>query len=297
MITDKRRLSRYRGPWLVLFVVHGLLTVNLSLAEKLPALDCVIAPYQVVDLASPVPGVLDKIYVDRSDFIKQGDVAASLEAGVEHASVVLARARAAIDSEVQVNSVNLDFDKRRKDRMDALYQKKSISIDLKEEAEREQRLSMWRLQQARDLKGIRQLELLRAEEQLQQKTIRTPFSGFVLKRYKGAGEYVEDQPIMRIAQLDPLAVEAVVPIDLHGQLKAGMRAQVYTQGDNGQSYEAQVITIDRAGDAASGTFGVRLTLPNPDYRVLAGVKCLLKFSAGVAHSPVMPGGDNPTALR
>jgi len=30
-------------------------------------------------------------------------------------------------------------------------------------------------------------------------------------------------------------------------------------------------------DAASGTFGVRLRLPNPGYRVPAGVKCKAHF--------------------
>lgn len=32
------------------------------------------------------------------------------------------------------------------------------------------------------------------------------------------------------------------------------------------------------GDVASGTFGVRLSLPNADYAIPAGVKCRLQFA-------------------
>lgn len=259
--------------------MFAILFPGLTFAAELPPLDCIINPYRVVDLASSVPGVLDNVYFNKSDFIKQGETAASLEAGVERASVVLAQARAAINSEVQVNSVNLEFDQRRMHRMEALYQKKTISVDLKDEADREQSLSRWRLQQARDLKGIRKLELMRAQEQLNQKVIRTPIAGFVLQRFKEVGEYVEDQPIMRIAQLDPLYIEAIVPMKFHDQVRQGMRAQVYPEASGQHPYEAEVTVIDRVGDAASGTFGIRLTLPNPEYRVMAGAKCIVKIGS------------------
>lgn len=282
------KISRKKGANFLLGTALAFVWVNPLAAEALPPLDCVINPYQVVDLASSVPGVLEKIYVDKSDFIERGEVAATLESAVERSSVVLAEARAAIQSEVQVSAVNLDFDGRRKVRMDALYAKKTVSIEIKDEAEREHSLSKWRLQQAKDLKGIRQLELLRAQKQLEQKTIRTPIAGFVLQRFKEAGEYVEDQPIMRIAQLDPLYVEAVVPIDLHGRISKDMRAQVYVQSSTTQApeaYEARVSTVDKVGDASTGTYAIRLTLPNPDFQILAGVKCSIKFADGVVAAP------------
>lgn len=282
MIFYKSGITKRSRAKLIACLVLATLPAAYTAAEELPPFDCVINPYRTVDLASSVPGVLETLYVDKSDYIEQGEIAASLVAGVERASVVLAKARAAIESEVQVNSVNLDFDRRRKERMDALYEKKTISIEIKDEAEREHSLSRWRLQQARDLKNIRQLELLRAEEQLKQKTIRTPIAGFVLTRFKEAGEYVEDQPIMRIAQLDPLYVEAVIPIEFHGQVNKGMRAQVYTGKSQSDSSEARVTVVDRVGDAGTGTYAIRLTLPNPDFKVLAGVRCSLKFSGGGA---------------
>ncbi|MEJ2180550.1 MAG: efflux RND transporter periplasmic adaptor subunit, partial [Gammaproteobacteria bacterium] len=35
--------------------------------------------------------------------------------------------------------------------------------------------------------------------------------------------------------------------------------------------------VDQVIDAASGTVGVRLELPNPNYKIPAGVKCKVNF--------------------
>jgi multidrug efflux pump subunit AcrA (membrane-fusion protein) len=45
----------------------------------------------------------------------------------------------------------------------------------------------------------------------------------------------------------------------------------------GGTYPARVTVVDRVVDAASGTFGVRLQLPNPGYRLPAGLKCKTRF--------------------
>lgn len=246
-------------------------------AEPIPALDCIISPFRSVELASPVPGVLAEVSVEESTFVKRGEVTAKLESQVELASVVLAKARSEVNSEVAVNNVNYDYDRKRKQRIDTLYAKKSVSFDTKDQADREFSLSKFRLQQAEDLVAIRSLEMVRAEAQLEQKTIRSPIDGFVVEHYKNPGEYVEDQAIMRIAQLDPLRVETVVPVEFLHQLGPGQTARVHPETHNRKAVVATVTTIDRVADVASGTIAVQLTLPNPDYNVLAGVKCVLEF--------------------
>ena len=40
---------------------------------------------------------------------------------------------------------------------------------------------------------------------------------------------------------------------------------------------ATVTVVDRVLDAASGTFGVRLALPNPDLLLPAGIRCKISF--------------------
>jgi multidrug efflux pump subunit AcrA (membrane-fusion protein) len=38
-----------------------------------------------------------------------------------------------------------------------------------------------------------------------------------------------------------------------------------------------VVVVDKVVDAASGTLGVRLELPNPDNKIPAGIKCRVTF--------------------
>lgn len=56
---------------------------------------------------------------------------------------------------------------------------------------------------------------------------------------------------------------------------------------NGAS-AATVTVVDRVIDAAIGTFGVRLSLPNPDYRLPAGLRCQVRFLPGRAPAQGRP---------
>ena len=245
--------------------------------SKIPGVDCVINPYRVADLASPVAGVIDELYVKRSQQVKAGQVVVQMEADVDRANVELARYRAEIQSEIRLGQVNKSFDDQRKKRIDTLHLQQASSVEDKDEARREAGLSRWKLAQARELAEIRKLELRRSEQQLRQKSIKAPFDGFVLDTFKYPGEYVEDKAILRLAQLDPLVVEAIVPMENFGEVKVGMMAEVLPEVYSTQKLSARVTIVDRIGDTASSTFGVRLVMPNPQHLIPAGLKCVVKF--------------------
>lgn len=242
-------------------------------ADELPAADCVITPHRITELSSPVMGVIEDVLVQKSDRVTQGQVVATLESSVEKAAVELARVRAAIDSEVEEGLINRDFDSKRKKRIDSLFQQKNISEDVRDEFLRDEKLAHVRLRQAQDLKRIRQYELAGMEARLAQKSIHAPFDGYVLERMKNPGEFVEEQAILRIAQLDPLNVEAIFPIELFGKIKPGMTARILMEAFPANPKTAKVVLVDTIGNAASGTFGVRLEIPNPDNAIPAGMKC------------------------
>jgi multidrug efflux pump subunit AcrA (membrane-fusion protein) len=82
---------------------------------------------------------------------------------------------------------------------------------------------------------------------------------------------------LTVAGIDPLHVEVVVPVALFGSIRKGMRAEVKPEAPVGGSYTATVVIVARVVDAASGTFGVRLELPNPANRLPAGLKCTVRF--------------------
>jgi LysM repeat protein len=98
-----------------------------------------------------------------------------------------------------------------------------------------------------------------------------------VERFLHPGEYVEDQPILKLAQIHPLNVEVILPVEMLGSVKAGMGATVKPEAPVTGFYTAKVKIVDKVVDAASGTFGVRLELPNPDYQLPPGLKCKVVF--------------------
>jgi hypothetical protein len=77
--------------------------------------------------------------------------------------------------------------------------------------------------------------------------------------------------------LDPLHVEVIVPVEYLGRITPGMRAEVTPVVSSQGMHVATVTRVDRVADAASGTFGVRLSLSNPDYAIPGGLRCQLGF--------------------
>ena len=132
------------------------------------------------------------------------------------------------------------------------------------------------------MRGTTSLGLERANVAQARQTIRSPISGVVVDRFLSPGEYSSgqlkrDAAIVKIAQIDPLRIEAFAPIGLRGKIQTGMPAQVIVDSPTNTKLEARVTIVDPVVDAASSTFRVRLALPNPNHRVSAGLRCKLKF--------------------
>lgn len=245
--------------------------------QEVPELDCLMEPHVVVDVGTDAEGILEALAVDRGDRVREGQVLATLESGVEQAAVALARARAEATAEVQAKQVSLAYGKRREKRFQELYANNAVPELDRDEAQTEAALASLKLREALEKKRLAELELNRAVAALKRRTIRSPVSGVIVDRLAGPGESVEDQAVLRVAQLDPLNVEVIVPVSLYGTIKEGTPALVMPEAPVGGNYRAVVTIVDQVIDAPSGTFGVRLELPNPNYSLPGGLKCRVRF--------------------
>lgn len=267
---------------LVALNVAPLLVPMASAAEALEPLECVIEPRVVVELSSEVDGVVAKAHVDRADEVSAGQLLAELESEVETATLALAKARASMDSDVRLQEVARGYEVRRSNRLDALYRTSALSLQEKDQADAELQLSAWKVRRAKDDQALARLEVERAEADLARRAIRSPIDGVVVERFVGPGETVEDQPLYRLAQIDPLNVEVIVPAAMYGQIQLGMHAEIRPEDPVGGRHSARVEIVDKVLDAASGTFGVRLSLPNPDHQLPAGLRCQVQFLSTMA---------------
>jgi RND family efflux transporter MFP subunit len=254
----------------------GLLLLAVAQADGAD-LDCLIEPYLVVNVTAPVEGLLEKVEVDRGDLVRKGQVLARLESSVERATVALARARAVMESGIQSNRVRLEYSIRKVASNEELLRQGGISEREVDEAKAQRDLNEIAVVEARETKQLAELELERAEAALGLRTIRSPVDGVVTERLLSAMELVKQAPIVKLAQLHPLRVEVFAPVGLLGKIAAGSMAQVVPEAPVGGTHAAKVTVVDRVVDAASGTFGIRLELPNPDYRLPAGLKCKVRF--------------------
>lgn len=255
----------------------------LALAAAMPALgeagefDCLIEPHMVVDVGTPEHGIIEAIGVDRSDVVNASDVLAQLESGEQRATVRKARASAGMESEIKARQAALDLAQRKQARIQELFSSNAISTHQRDEVDTEVTVAQMQLAQARENRSLALIELDRARTDLERRTIRSPISGIVVERFVAPGEYVHEKPLLRVAQMHPLRVEAIAPAAVFGSIKTGMRAEVITENDAGHTYTAQVTIVDQLIDPASGTFGIRLELPNPDYKIPSGLNCHVRI--------------------
>lgn len=257
----------------------ALLTGGVSAQTQEPAqLNCRIEPSVVVAISSAVEGVISEVLVDKNDQVKKGDVVARLDAGLETATAELRRVQAELTSDVQAQQLALDFSNRSLARVKDLYEKKAASFSELDKLKTEHAIAQQQLQQALDRKRQAELEHKRSLADLQRRTLVSPIDGIVVERLKEPGEHIDFDPVLKLAQLDPLRVDVFAPASLYGKVKTGMKASVVPElGIGDRSYSAEVILVDQVIDGPSNTFGIRLAFPNPGNRLPSGLKCRVSF--------------------
>lgn len=242
--------------------------------------DCMIEPRQYVEIRSPVEAMIETIKVQRGDFVGKGQVLATLASGPERAALALAQSRATMQGEINAAEARLDIADKKARRADELFRQSFISENARDEARAELQLASEELRRARENRGLSELEARRSAEVLAMRTIRSPLTGVVMEVMLKPGEFgavTFKDPIMKLAEIDPLHVEVVLPVSTYGTVKEGQRAWVMPEPPVGGRYPTRVKVVDRVFDAASGTFGVRLELPNAKGRIPAGVRCRVSF--------------------
>ena len=251
-------------------------------------LDCLIETSATLKIGAPVPGLIRNVLVDRGDVVRQGQRLAELESEVEEAAVAAARSRAANDNPVSSGQARVEFLHRKFKRMETLRATNTVTEAAYDEAKTDERVAILALKEAQLNLDIARSELRRAEGMLSQRVILSPLDAVVTERVLGPGEYRTEQAhILVLARMNPLYVEVFAPLALFGQLRPGMVAEVEPEAPVSGRYRATVTVVDTLFDASSGTFGVRLSLPNPDLSLPGGLRCKIQFldQAGALGTP------------
>lgn len=260
------------------YLLLMLLPCAIAVANEPVELNCRIEPHVRVDVSSSAEGVVSEILVQKNDSVVKGDILAKLEASLETATVDLRRLQSELGSDVDAQGLAYKFAKRNLARVQDLYSKKAASFAELDKSKTEYELAAQQLQQAKDRQRQADMEYKRALADLSRRTIASPIDGVVVERYKEPGEHIYFEPVLQIAQLDPLKVEVFAPANLYGKIKPGMNAIVTPELNIAKrQYNANVAQVDKVIDAPSNTFGITLSIPNPKLDLPSGLKCKVVF--------------------
>jgi len=263
-------------------------------------LDCMIQPDQVVQIGVPVAGVIESVAVERGDLVTRGQVVAQLSAGVERAALAVARERAVQQGELVMAESSQEFARRELERARELHERNFVSKTFLDKSRAEAEVAGGRSDQAQERRRLARREVDLAAAQLGQRTVRSPIDGVVVERHLAPGEFVDQKPIMRVASIDPLRVDVLVPAAAFGQVKVGAAARVTPELLDRRVHHARVKSVDRVVDAASNTFRVRLELPNPERTLPAGLRCKadlgIAATASAAAAAVGPAAPAPAGV-
>jgi membrane fusion protein, heavy metal efflux system len=297
-----RPLLRHLAWWLCALATALPATGFAQRAVNKQPIACLIGPERVADIGSPVVGVVAAVTVDNGDAVRAGQPLVLLVADVESAGVQAAEARSTIDADVRAAEASLELARQRYLRAVQLQGQGFVSSQATDQARAEQDVAQQKLEQARGQKKVALRELGVVRAQLGQRTVRSPFNGVVTERFVNAGERVEEKPLLRLAMLNPLRVELVLPASRYGTLALHDRLSVQPELPGAAPMQARVTRLDKVIDAASNTFRVRLALPNPGNKLPAGARCRVELPdadgvADAAATAVKPAAYTPGVRR
>jgi RND family efflux transporter MFP subunit len=258
--------------------------------------DCLIAPSRVVRIGTPVGGLIAEVAVERGDWVERGAPVARLDTLLQDMAIQSAQARASASrAALQSAEARVGFLSGQLERNRALQERNVVSMAVVEEVEANLLVARNEVLTAQQNLTMAQLDIAVAETERDRRVITSPVTGYVIERALSAGEYwSEADPIITVADIETLYVEAIADLDAFGAIALGQVALVEPEAPVGGSYEAEVAVIDPVFDAASGTFGVRLVLPNPELVLPAGLRCKVTFAAAALEDgQSLVGPDRP----
>lgn len=269
----------------LLFLASALAAASPALAQE--RFDCVLDPSAIVKVGTPVPGQLAEVMVQRGSKVELGQPIARMESSVEAATVALGAVQAESLAAITAQEARVDLATRKLQRASKLATNQIVAQQEIDTLQAELAINQQELARVTEQRDLARLELARSKAILELRTIKSPLRGVVTERNLTGGEYVsQDNHILTIAALDPLYVETFLPVRLYPDVKVGQPATVETEAPISGRYQARVSVVDQVFDAASGTFGVRLELPNAELVLPAGVRCRVRFEANtVAGEP------------
>ncbi|MCO6691342.1 MULTISPECIES: efflux RND transporter periplasmic adaptor subunit [Pseudomonas] len=238
-----------------------------------------------VEVRPQVEGVLTQVLVKEGQWVKEGDLLATLDDRAIRANLDQARAELG-QSQAQIQVANVDLQRYRLLSTDNGVSKQTLD---------QQQALVNRLQAT--VKG-NQAAIANAEVQLSYTQIRSPVTGRVGIRNVDPGNLVrtsDTRSLFSVTQIDPIAVEFALPQQMLPTLQSLLKAptpalvQAYMDADGERSLlgEGHLALIDNQISATTGTVRVKAEFDNKDGRLWPGQLVTIRLRTSVEENALV----------
>ena len=132
-----------------LFAAASAMAAQPAAQSASQLIGCIIEPDEVVEVGSPVIGVIQSI-VKRGDRVRKGQVLVVLRNDIDRAALSVAQSRAAADAEEKAAVANYEFSRQRRVRAEELVRKEFVAKQALDQAIAEDEVAKQKLSQARE---------------------------------------------------------------------------------------------------------------------------------------------------
>lgn len=231
-----------------------------------------LAPRTRVGVKPKLPGRLERVLVDIGDRVTAGQVIATIDKRELDAQVDAAVAAVAVaDAAVENAEAGFANAKSEHVRAKALFESGAIPRQRLEAAETADRAGTAQRNLAKANLAQAQASLRHAREIQRDATLVAPVTGFVVERNYDAGAIPGDLPVVVVADLRQLKLEAGVSELEAGRLKTGLPASVSVQAKPGERFSGQLAAIAPEVDAQNRHFQIDVRVDNSKNALLAGM--------------------------
>ena len=225
-----------------------------------------------VGLKPKLPGRLERVLVDVGDRVSAGQAVATIDRGEIDAQVdatvaAVAVANAALESaEAALANAVTEHDRAKN-----LFESGALPRQRLETAQTAHRAAVAQRDLAKANKAQAEATLRRTREVQRDTTLYAPVAGFVVERNYDPGAIPGDLPVVVVADLRQLKLEAGVSELEAGRLKVGLPAAVAVQAKPGQTFTGQLAAIVPEVDERNRHFRIEVRVANADGALLSGM--------------------------
>jgi len=252
-----------------------VITVTASDVESVLQLSGTLTPHARVGVKSTLPGTLSRVTVEIGDRVRVGQVLATLDrreldAQVDAAAASVGVAVAALES-AEAGLANALLER---DRAQNLFDKGAVPRQRLDAAETLHRSAAAQRDLARANLAQAEASRRRSQEVQRDATITSPINGVIVERNFDPGSLISpgtERPIVVVADLSVLKLEAGVSELEAGRLRVGMPARLTIQARPGETFEGRLAAIAPEVDVRNRHFAVEVRMTNRTGTLLSGM--------------------------